>query len=183
MGISQEPGQVIETDPAFSGKSNRHNCFFPGNVDALDGGGCVTVDHSLVSVWPECCDSHGLPAWGLHRLSLWRPGWKHMMRRCWFDALPAFQRPRVGLSPGLYSCWVFFLFTSSLSFNMSPLYSIFTLRQKIFSLFYFPPVIKTFPILDVPRGRNWCWVWAGQDCELKLTLPILYVDGESNYWV
>lgn len=46
MGISQEPGQVIETDPAFSGKSNRHNCFFPGNVDALDGGGCVTVDRS-----------------------------------------------------------------------------------------------------------------------------------------
>lgn len=63
-GISQEPEQVIETEQAFPGKPKRHNCFFPGNVDALHGGSCVTVDHSLVSIRQEGYDCHRLPAWG-----------------------------------------------------------------------------------------------------------------------
>lgn len=37
---------------------------FPGNVATLDGGACITVDHSLVSILPERRDGPGLPAWG-----------------------------------------------------------------------------------------------------------------------
>lgn len=71
--------------------------------------------------------------------------------------LPAFQRLKVGLSPELYYCWVFFFFLaySLLLFQGVSFCISFLLQDKRFVSFSFsPPSDEDLPITGCSQGRR-----------------------------
>lgn len=60
------------------------------------------------------------------------------------------------MSPRLDSCWEFFLFflLTHLFQDVSFISYFDSKTTDFFSLFFFPSVIKTFPIPDVPGGET-----------------------------
>lgn len=127
---------------------------FPGNMNTPDGvSASQLIIPLLVSGQSDVRASGFQHSCTQFRLQVSKTSLKHRMK-CWLNALPTLQRPRVDFSRAIGLLGHFFK-TLSLSFKMSPfVFHFYSKTKDVFLSLFFSSVIKTFSTPDVPGGET-----------------------------